>query len=98
MTSGREAHVKKSIKYFDEAIRIGGNKQLLYLFFFLVLYGKILGNSPAAIDALFGKAQYLVSENEPKKARELFNEVLGFYEKFTPAIIESAKVMISLPG
>ncbi|CAB4022833.1 tetratricopeptide repeat 21B-like, partial [Paramuricea clavata] len=76
LTSGRDSALKKSAKFFDDALQGSDTSQ--------------------NIDALLGKAAYLVRKNNFTAALEFINKVVVSYPEFEPALVEKMKIQLAL--
>lgn len=83
LTSGRDAYSKKADRFFNEAIKAAAS-----------------GGSQQGIeiDAMFGKARFLMSEGQQQgsAALDILNTISGTYQNFSPALIEKAKGHLAL--
>lgn len=103
MTCGREGLVKKSIKYFEEAMSLQRyilhTLVLSYTHTFILSFLHITFSSPSApkpLDALLGKCRYYYQRHNFSHALEQANLAVASYPKFLPALVEKMRVLLAL--
>ena len=105
LTSGREMHAKKSLKYFDEALKAAGGMSIAAARRFpspspwprslsshVVSPLRLPEGSPHLM-SLLGKARYLTEvKYDHAAALSLMQTALAHYSSFVPAMIEKSKI------
>ncbi|CAI8036176.1 Tetratricopeptide repeat protein 21B [Geodia barretti] len=81
LTSGRDAVVKKSIKYFEEAA---------------TLHSQQSPGSPTPVDVLLGKCCYYYQRHNFSHSLELASQAVAVHPRFLPPLVEKMRVQLAL--
>eukprot|EP00051_Salpingoeca_urceolata_P023185 m.390103 g.390103 ORF g.390103 m.390103 type:complete len:1321 (-) comp20074_c6_seq3:93-4055(-) len=81
LTSGRESHAKKCIKYFDDALKQDDTPE----------------GVARRMDALLGKIQYLQQQkSDYTRSLQLLDRAVVAFDHFAPALMEKAKAQVAV--
>jgi tetratricopeptide repeat protein 21B len=81
LTSGRDAVVKKSIKYFEEAA---------------TLHSQQSPGSPTPVDVLLGKCCYYYQRHNFSHSLELASQAVAAHPRFLPPLVEKMRIQLAL--